>query len=101
MIQNAAMKSLWIARDKNGHLFAYIHKPTRANDFWYDDNGFNNNSDWTDLPEDWFPNLRWEDEPIELTCKENAIDALQEVLGGWVHGGDADCIISDFEEKLK
>ena len=100
MIQNVEMKSLWIARDESGHLFAYNHKPTRAKDIWYDDNGFNSEIG-SKLPDDWFPYLRWEDEPIELTCKENAIDALQEVLGGWVHGGDADCIISEFEEKLK
>lgn len=29
-----------------------------------------------------------------------AIEALDEVLGSWVHGGDADCIIAEFEELL-
>ena len=68
MIQNEEMKSLWIARDKNGSLFAYKHKPTRANDFWYDDNGFNSEIG-NKLPDDWFPYLRWEDEPVELVVK--------------------------------
>lgn len=33
--------------------------------------------------------------------KERAIEALSSVLDNWVHGGDADCIIAEFEEKLK
>lgn len=33
--------------------------------------------------------------------KERAIQALSSVLDNWVHGGDADCIIAEFEEKLK
>lgn len=30
--------------------------------------------------------------------KEQAVDALYKVLENWVHGGDADCIIAEFEE---
>lgn len=33
--------------------------------------------------------------------KEQAIEALSSVLDNWIHGGDADCIIAEFEEKLK
>lgn len=32
--------------------------------------------------------------------REEAIEALSSVLGNWVHGGDADCIIAEFERKL-
>jgi hypothetical protein len=32
--------------------------------------------------------------------KERAIEALSSVLDNWVHGGDADCIIAEFEEKM-
>lgn len=32
--------------------------------------------------------------------KTEAINVLFSVLGNWVHGGDADCIIAEFEEKL-
>lgn len=32
--------------------------------------------------------------------KEKAIEALSSVLEDWVHVGDADCIIAEFEEKL-
>lgn len=31
---------------------------------------------------------------------KQAIDILSSVLDNWVHGGDADCIIAEFEEKL-
>ena len=29
-----------------------------------------------------------------------AVEVLSSVLDKWVHGGDADCIIAEFEEKL-
>ena len=29
-----------------------------------------------------------------------AVEVLLSVLDNWVHGGDADCIIAEFEEKL-
>ena len=32
--------------------------------------------------------------------KEQAIEILSSVLENWTHGGDADCIIADFEERL-
>lgn len=32
---------------------------------------------------------------------KQAIEILSSVLENWVHGGDADCIIAEFEEKLK
>lgn len=36
-----------------------------------------------------------------MVTKEQAIEALSSVLENWVHGGDADFIISEFEKKLK
>ena len=32
--------------------------------------------------------------------KNKAIEALSSTLEDWVHGGDADCIIAGFEERL-
>lgn len=32
--------------------------------------------------------------------REEAIESLSSVLGNWVHGGDADCIIAEFERRL-
>jgi hypothetical protein len=31
---------------------------------------------------------------------KQAIEILSSVLDNWVHGGDADCIIAEFEEEL-
>ena len=36
---------------------------------------------------------------VEWQAKQ-AIESLSSVLENWVHGGDADCIIAEFEEKL-
>ena len=36
----------------------------------------------------------------EEDAKKRAIEILASVLENWVHGGDADCIIAEFEEKL-
>lgn len=36
----------------------------------------------------------------EEEMKQKAIETLSSVLDNWVHGGDADCIIAEFEEKL-
>lgn len=42
-------------------------------------------------------------EIVELERKkveEKSIEVLSSVLENWVHGGDADCIIAEFEERL-
>lgn len=36
----------------------------------------------------------------EMDLTKKAIEALSSILEGWVHGGDADCIIAEFEERL-
>lgn len=36
----------------------------------------------------------------EEDTKQRAIEILASVLENWVHGGDADCIIAEFEEEL-
>lgn len=36
----------------------------------------------------------------EDNMKQKAYEALSSVLESWVHGGDADCILAEFEEKL-
>lgn len=90
------MNSIWIARDKNGLLYAYKDKPVRDERTWT----CQDSDLWYQLDESWFPCLNWEDDPIELVIKEKAINALDKVLDNWVHGGDEDCIIAEFEEEL-
>lgn len=36
----------------------------------------------------------------EEEMKRKAIEVLSSVLDNWVHGGDTDCIIAEFEERL-
>ena len=61
---------MWIARDKNGLLLIYRHKPSKGTAVWVEnpqDTGF---YDVRYIPEDCFPEVKWEDEePRELILK--------------------------------
>lgn len=61
------MNSIWIARDEDGVLCAFSVKPERdiLSHSWVvlDD------AQGVCIPDDWFPGLKWEDEPIELVIK--------------------------------
>lgn len=54
--------TFWVARDENGSLFAYEDKPVRCD----------NQKEWfsgkflTSMENSFFPDLTWEDEPIEV-----------------------------------
>lgn len=39
-------------------------------------------------------------EATDNVSVEKAIEVLSSILESWVHGGDADCVIAEFEEKL-
>lgn len=59
---------VWAARDKNGTLWSFAHKPQRII------NGFAG-SDIGRMDKKLFPDLKWEDEPIqfEMLIKEEKI----------------------------
>lgn len=65
------MKSIWIARDKDGSLYLYEEKPVRIDcgDYWsfrdLDDNPI-----CCEIDGYLFPELTWDSEPIELVIKE-------------------------------
>lgn len=60
------MSSIWIARDKSGELIAFSKKPHRSCDeMWETDSS----SGFSTIYDEWFPELKWEDEPIELVPK--------------------------------
>ena len=66
------MKTLWIARDKSGRLYLFQEKPVKGNNVWK--NKSDSLCDYSSLPEDMFPEVKWEDEePIEIMIvkKEN------------------------------
>lgn len=64
------MNNIWIARDKNGTLWATCNEPVRNEDMgmWTVEDGIP--CDYSRLQEDWFPELTWQDKPIELVIKE-------------------------------
>lgn len=49
----------WVCRDKDGTLCLYYKKPMRGKEEWF---GIYDRQ----LPEDSFPSLTWQDEPIEV-----------------------------------
>ena len=60
---------LWVARDKNGFLFVYEDKPTRCD----------NQREWLgrflcSIKCSYFPELKWEDEPIEIGIRPTITD---------------------------
>lgn len=60
---------LWVARDKNGFLFAYEDKPTR----------WDNQKEWlgrffSSMKNSYFHNLTWKDEPIEVELRPAITD---------------------------
>ena len=55
---------MWIARDKDGSLCEYNTKPFRENGSWeLSSNGC------VELDNNLYPDLKWEDEPIEVGNK--------------------------------
>ena len=59
----------WVARDKNGFLFAYKDKPKRCD----------NQKEWLgwflfSMKNSYFPELKWEDEPIEVEIRPAITD---------------------------
>lgn len=63
------MNSIWIARDKEGTLYVYKEKPKRGLDMWLDAAHYEFGGTSKELNPNWFTDLRWEDEPIELVIK--------------------------------
>ena len=60
---------LWLARDKNDFLFAYEGKPARCD----------NQKEWIgrflcSMKNSYFPELKWEDEPIEVELRPAITD---------------------------
>ena len=53
---------LWIVRDWGGMLFAYFNKPIRDT-VWKE---WNSDEDSLSIDDSFFPELKWEDEPLEV-----------------------------------
>ena len=62
------MNSIWIARDKDGDLFAFLSEPTRNEETGEWAAAGERNASM--LLDSWFPELTWDDEPLEFVPKE-------------------------------
>ena len=63
---------LWVSRDKNGFLFVYEDKPSRCD----------NKKEWIgrflcSMKNSYFPDLKWEDEPIEIELRPAITDIYE------------------------
>ena len=55
---------MWVARDKDGSLWIYFDdKPKKSHDKWW---ATNQSVRYCRINSSLFPDLRWEDEPIEV-----------------------------------
>ena len=58
---------LWIVRDFEGELFAFYKKPERESRYWASDR-------YIEIDDNLFPNLTWEDEPLEVELRPAITD---------------------------
>ena len=71
---------MWIARDKDGELNLYTHKPNRCTAVGWNNESWDIQStdeyvNFMTLDPSMFPELTWDDEPIEveLVIKKNKV----------------------------
>lgn len=59
---------MWIARDKDGTMWLYIDEPVRSLNSWEVDTekSLLRADDCMEIDGDLFPDIKWEDEPIEV-----------------------------------
>ena len=65
------MKSIWIARNLYGNLMGFKRKPTRNCEHFEWEMSVKEPFGMWELHAGWFPQLTWNNEPIELVIKEN------------------------------
>lgn len=78
---------MWVARDKNGSIRLYIEKPVQKQNI--KDSGYETCLDFcTDvdkmigyLPSNSFPELKWQDEPVEVSIVPiNILDDIRDSM---------------------
>ena len=79
-----AKKSIraWVAREKDGALFLFWEKPKKRKSYWTNLNTFNS----LVLPEEAFPNVKWEDnEPIRVYIRIAQYDNQKKLFKQYTH----------------
>lgn len=77
-----AKKSIraWVARDKTGSLFLYFSEPLRNKRYWYSSNQY------IELPQEAFPNVKWEDnEPTRVYIRIAQYDNQKKLFKQYTH----------------
>ena len=71
---------VWVARDSDGGVYMYANKPWRQeiDKMWldsstYQDYKYEDNGCIQQLPVDSFPELTWEDEPLEIDRRDKRL----------------------------
>ena len=57
---------MWAARNKDGSMNVFRGKPIRIENEWVWDLDRSKTCGWRPVNDDAFPELKWEDEPIEI-----------------------------------
>lgn len=57
---------MFVARDKDGEICLYPTKPFRSDSIGWSNECWDSHDGYITLPTDAFPELTWEDEPIEV-----------------------------------
>lgn len=58
----------WVARDKDNDVYVYLTQPSRFKEQWVCGGDV-----WVKIPHTDFPELKWEDEPIEVELTINRV----------------------------
>ena len=68
LMDNVKQQSMWIARDEDGSLRIYNDEPIRSciDDKWTIDFSKTLYDECMAIDDDLFPELKWEDEPLEI-----------------------------------
>lgn len=62
---------MWIARDKNDRVFLYYKKPKRRKNNWHE-----KGTPYLQMERTQFPDLKWEDNPIEVKLIPSAAEVI-------------------------
>ena len=67
-------KGVWIARDQNGKLYAYLAKPKKSIDMFVRNGTNTYNHSLMQLPKSWYKNIKFENSPIFVPITEDFVE---------------------------
>lgn len=72
------MLEIWLARDENKRLYAYVREPhlNHAGNEYVVRAG-NESTGHQELPKDWFPEITFENSPVKMTLSKGLAVSIQ------------------------